>query len=158
GHRHQCPLHPPAHAPLLAGARQPRAGSVPECLGPVRAGGLAADILQHECRAGRSRREGRYGSARVLMKRAFDVLASTLGLVLASPLLLAASVALRRESGSPVIFRQGRVGLGGRTFNILTFRTMRTDMPGALVTTGRDPRITRSGQWLRSTKLDELPQ
>lgn len=92
------------------------------------------------------------------MKRAFDVLASALGLVLTSPLLLVASLAVRLESGSPVIFRQERVGLRGRRFQILKFRTMRTDMPGAQVTTGHDPRITRSGRWLRSTKIDELPQ
>lgn len=92
------------------------------------------------------------------MKRLFDVVVSAIGLVVTSPLLFGAAVLVRLESGTPVIFRQERVGRAGRTFEIFKFRTMRTDMSGAQVTSGLDPRITRSGQWLRSTKVDELPQ
>lgn len=92
------------------------------------------------------------------MKRLLDVFASAVGLVVTSPLLLAAAIAVRVESGPPVIFRQQRVGLDGQVFEILKFRTMRMGMSGANVTTGHDARITRSGRWLRSTKIDELPQ
>jgi lipopolysaccharide/colanic/teichoic acid biosynthesis glycosyltransferase len=93
-----------------------------------------------------------------MAKRLLDVVASIVGLVLTSPLLLAAAVAVRLESKGPVIYRQERVGRRGQPFTILKFRTMRAGVPGAQVTTGDDPRITRSGHWLRSTKLDELPQ
>lgn len=92
------------------------------------------------------------------MKRVLDVLVASAGLVLMSPLLLGTAVAVRLESRGPAIFRQERIGLNGETFTILKFRTMRTGAQGAQVTTGTDPRITRVGQWLRSTKLDELPQ
>ena len=93
-----------------------------------------------------------------MMKRLLDVVASAGGLVLASPLLLVAAMAVRLETSGPVIFRQVRVGRNGRTFEILKFRTMRTGVPGPQVTSGDDPRLTRSGRWLRSTKIDELPQ
>lgn len=92
------------------------------------------------------------------MKRLLDVVASAVGLVVASPLMLIAALAVRLESRGPVIFRQERVGRYGKSFIILKVRTMRADASGAQVTSGRDPRITRSGRWLRSTKLDELPQ
>lgn len=93
-----------------------------------------------------------------MMKRLLDVVASAVGLVVTSPLLLVAAAAVRLESKGPVIFRQERVGRFGQPFEILKFRTMRPGTLGAQVTTGDDPRITRSGRWLRSTKLDELPQ
>lgn len=92
------------------------------------------------------------------MKRTLDVIAALVGLVVASPLLLVAAMAVRLESAGPVIFRQERVGLDGKTFEILKFRTMRAGAVGSQVTAGGDPRITRSGRWLRSTKVDELPQ
>lgn len=93
-----------------------------------------------------------------MMKRLLDVVASAVGLVVTSPVLLIAAVAVRLESKGPVIFRQERVGQFGRPFEILKFRTMRTGASGAQVTTGGDPRITRTGHWLRSTKIDEIPQ
>lgn len=92
------------------------------------------------------------------MKRLFDLFVSALGLVISSPMLALASIAVKRDSPGPAIFRQQRVGLGGRNFDIWKFRTMRQAMAGAQVTVGDDPRITRSGHFLRSTKLDELPQ
>ncbi len=92
-----------------------------------------------------------------MAKRLFDVIASALGLLLLSPLLLAAAVWVRLDSPGPVLFRQRRVGRFGVPFTIHKFRTMRVE-PGAAITVGEDPRITRSGRVLRQTKLDELPQ
>lgn len=92
------------------------------------------------------------------MKRLLDVVGAAVGLVVTSPLFLVAALAVRLESRGPVIFRQERVGRYGESFEILKFRTMRVGVSGTQVTSGRDPRITRSGRWLRSTKLDELPQ
>ena len=92
------------------------------------------------------------------MKRLLDVIASALGLLFTSPVLAVSAIAVKRDSPGRVIFRQQRVGLGGRPFDIWKFRTMRQDAPGAAVTVGDDPRITRSGRFLRSTKFDELPQ
>lgn len=98
-------------------------------------------------------------SLRVLdAKRIFDLAASSVGLVVTSPLLIAAAVAIRLESGRPVMFRQERVGRGGRTFRIHKFRTMRADGAGPLITSTHDHRVTRIGAVLRRTKLDELPQ
>ncbi|MBQ0935608.1 sugar transferase [Ideonella paludis] len=95
-----------------------------------------------------------------MFKRAFDVLCAALGLLilLVPGLLVAAWVKL--DSPGPVFFRQERVGRGGRLFRIHKFRTMRVDAPslGPQITIGADPRITRSGQWLRASKVDELPQ
>lgn len=90
-------------------------------------------------------------------KRIFDVVTASTGLVVTAPLLAAAAIAVRIESGPPVIFRQERVGRGGRPFRIHKFRTMRAG-PGPLISSTHDPRITRVGSILRRTKLDELPQ
>lgn len=93
-----------------------------------------------------------------MAKRLFDVTFSVLGLALAWPLMLAAALWVVLDSPGPALFRQARVGRGGRTFLILKFRTMRQDPDGRQITVGADPRITRSGRWLRASKLDELPQ
>jgi exopolysaccharide biosynthesis polyprenyl glycosylphosphotransferase len=91
---------------------------------------------------------------------------SALGLVLFSPLFLIVAIAVRMSSDGPVIFKQRRVSLGGKTFKIYKFRTMHevrdecrelTDATDAW-TQRDDPRITRLGRWLRRTSLDELPQ
>jgi len=92
-----------------------------------------------------------------LGKRLFDVICSALGLLLLSPLLLLATVWVKLDSPGPALFRQTRVGRFGVPFTIHKFRTMRVE-PGAAITVGADPRITRAGQWLRQAKLDELPQ
>lgn len=92
------------------------------------------------------------------MKRLVDLFAAAIGMVIASPLLVIAAVAVRLTSPGPAIFRQERVGRGGDTFEILKLRTMRSGAPGVAVTSGGDPRITKVGRWLRSTKLDEMPQ
>jgi lipopolysaccharide/colanic/teichoic acid biosynthesis glycosyltransferase len=95
-----------------------------------------------------------------LAKRALDILASVLGLLLASPLLLAAALAVRLDSPGGVFFVQQRVGRNFRPFGIYKFRTMVADAEarGGPITFGADPRITRIGRWLRKTKIDELPQ
>ena len=93
-------------------------------------------------------------------KRIFDLLLSAMALVLLAPLFAVIALAIRWDSAGPVLFRQERVGRGGRPFRIHKFRTMGADAPlqGLALTIGHDPRITRVGAWLRRTKLDELPQ
>ena len=92
------------------------------------------------------------------MTRALDVILGGLALVVASPFLLVAALVVRLSSRGGALFRQTRVGLHGREFEILKLRTMRATGTGPAVTTTADPRITRFGAWLRSSKLDELPQ
>ncbi|WP_431101831.1 sugar transferase [Roseateles noduli] len=95
-----------------------------------------------------------------MAKRLFDILCAGVGLLLLSPLLLAVAVWVKLDSRGPVMFRQERVGRFGRSFRIHKFRTMRVDAPtlGPQITIGDDARITRSGRWLRASKVDELPQ
>lgn len=94
------------------------------------------------------------------MKRAVDVACAIAGLILLSPLLALVAVAVFVSSGWPVLFRQERVGEGGRRFRVLKFRTMRSDADsqGPGVTRAEDPRVTKVGVVLRGAKLDELPQ
>jgi lipopolysaccharide/colanic/teichoic acid biosynthesis glycosyltransferase len=95
-----------------------------------------------------------------MAKRLFDLIAAALGLLLLAPLLVAVALLVKLDSPGPVFFRQQRVGRHGVLFRIHKFRTMRVDAPalGPAVTVGRDPRITRSGHWLRHYRLDELAQ
>lgn len=93
-----------------------------------------------------------------MAKRAFDICCAALGLALLAPLLLVLALWIKLDSPGPVLFRQQRVGRQGRPFLIHKFRTMRVDNAGPQITVGADPRITRSGAWLRRYKLDELPQ
>jgi len=74
------------------------------------------------------------------------------------PLLVALALAVRLDSKGPVLFRQERVGLHGRTFRIRKFRSMKLGVGGALVSATGDNRVTRVGRFLRKSKLDELPQ
>lgn len=94
------------------------------------------------------------------MKRTFDIMVSLAGLVVVLPLFLIAAIAIKLDSSGPVFFRQRRMGRGFRPFVIYKFRTMAPDAMsrGTSITVGRDPRITRVGQFLRMTKIDELPQ
>lgn len=94
-------------------------------------------------------------------KRVFDLAASLLALALLSPFLAIIALAIKRDSPGPVIYRGARLGQGGRIFQILKFRTMfetTASYSGPRVTAHDDPRITPMGRWLRSTKLNELPQ
>lgn len=94
------------------------------------------------------------------MKRPFDIIASGLGLVVLSPLFLIIAVWIKLDNKGPVFYRQVRVGRYNKDFRIFKFRSMRVGADkGSLVTIGgRDPRVTRSGYWIRKFKLDELPQ
>jgi len=91
-------------------------------------------------------------------KRLFDLLGATLALLLLSPLLLAAALAVKLDSPGPVFYRQQRVGRHGMPFSIHKLRTMRHGAGGPPLTVGDDPRITRVGAFLRRTRIDELPQ
>lgn len=94
------------------------------------------------------------------MKRLFDILASGLGLVCLSPLFAALAVWIKLDSRGPVFYRQVRVGRGNKDFRIFKFRSMRPDSDklGLITVGGKDPRVTRSGYYIRKYKLDELPQ
>jgi lipopolysaccharide/colanic/teichoic acid biosynthesis glycosyltransferase/glycosyltransferase involved in cell wall biosynthesis len=91
------------------------------------------------------------------MKRVIDVIVSAGGLVVTSPIILAAAIAIKADSPGPVFYRGPRVGKDGEAFGILKLRTMRA-ASGPAVTAGDDPRITPVGRFLRRTKVDELPQ
>lgn len=94
------------------------------------------------------------------MKRVFDILASGIGLLVLSPLFLILAIWIKLDSKGPVFYRQVRVGKDNRDFRIFKFRSMKVGSDkGSLVTIGgHDPRITRSGYFIRKFKLDELPQ
>ena len=94
------------------------------------------------------------------MKRLFDIVVSLVGLICFFPVLFLAAILIKLDSPGPVFFRQTRMGMRFRSFQILKFRTMVEDAPklGGPITYGNDPRITRAGRILRKTKLDELPQ
>jgi lipopolysaccharide/colanic/teichoic acid biosynthesis glycosyltransferase len=79
-------------------------------------------------------------------------------IVALAPVFAVISLAILVNNGRPILFSQTRVGLGGKSFRILKFRTMRPDRAGARVTSSTDTRITRLGLYLRFSKLDELPQ
>ena len=95
-----------------------------------------------------------------MMKRLFDIVASGLGLIVLSPLFLILAIWIKLDSKGPVFYRQVRVGFKNKDFRIFKFRSMRVGADkGSLVTIGgRDPRVTKSGYWIRKFKLDELPQ
>lgn len=95
-----------------------------------------------------------------MIKRLFDLLASGIGLLVLSPLLLVIALAIKLESPGPIFFRQERVGRFGKIFRIHKFRTMVTDAErqGLQITVGADARVTRVGELLRKRKLDELAQ
>ena len=95
-----------------------------------------------------------------MIRRAVDVVVATGVLVLASPLLVAAAIAIRCSSAGPAIYRQRRVGLDGREFEVLKLRTMVAGaerLGAGLAVDEGDPRITRVGALLRRSSLDELP-
>jgi lipopolysaccharide/colanic/teichoic acid biosynthesis glycosyltransferase len=94
------------------------------------------------------------------MTRIFDILIAAVALVVLSPFLLAAAIAIKLGSAGPVFYRQRRVGLGGHEFEMLKLRTMvqGSDPVGVGTIVARDdPRVTRAGRFLRRTSLDEVP-
>ena len=94
------------------------------------------------------------------MKRLFDIFASGLGLRALSPLFVVLAVWIKCDSRGPVFYRQTRVGKDNKDFRLFKFRSMRPDSDklGLITVGGRDPRVTRSGYYIRKYKLDEFPQ
>ena len=94
------------------------------------------------------------------MKRLFDIIASGCGLLVLAPVFLIVAIWIKVDSMGPVFYRQVRVGRYNKDFRIFKFRSMRVGSDkGSLVTIGgRDPRVTRSGYFIRKFKIDELPQ
>lgn len=94
------------------------------------------------------------------MKRLFDIIASGLGLIVLSPLFAVLAVWIKADSKGPVFYRQTRVGRNNRDFRLYKFRSMRPDSDklGLITVGGHDPRVTRSGYYIRKYKLDEFPQ
>jgi lipopolysaccharide/colanic/teichoic acid biosynthesis glycosyltransferase len=113
--------------------------------------------IDHEATSARSFKiwTGEFG------KRLFDVIVSTTGLIILSPVFAVIALYIKRTCPGPVFYRGNRVGRQGKNFNILKFSTM-IDCPDAVdgprITAKNDPRITPVGRWLRDTKLNEIPQ
>ena len=96
-----------------------------------------------------------------VIKRTMDLILSFIALVIASPIMLIVSLAIKIEDGGPVFFRQKRVTIGGEVFEILKFRSMIPDAEiagKAQPAVDNDPRITKVGRFIRATRIDELPQ
>ncbi|MBP9191145.1 MAG: sugar transferase [Ignavibacteria bacterium] len=95
-----------------------------------------------------------------MIKRIFDIVFSISGLILLSPVLIVIAILIRFDSKGPVLYKQTRVGRNNKDFKLLKFRTMNpdSDSKGLLTVGGRDPRITKTGYYLRKFKLDEFPQ
>lgn len=97
----------------------------------------------------------------ILIRRGISIVISLIGLLLALPLFPLIVLAIRLDSEGPVFYTQTRVGKGGRLFKVVKFRTMRQDAEaanGAQWAGNNDPRVTRAGKFLRSSRLDEIPQ
>ncbi len=106
-------------------------------------------------------REEALSGADRIVKRSFDILASALGLILISPLLLLLALLVKLSSPGPVFYLQARMGRDGKEFNMVKFRTMRTGAEkasGPVWTTEQDPRVTGIGGFMRRFSLDEFPQ
>jgi exopolysaccharide biosynthesis polyprenyl glycosylphosphotransferase len=108
---------------------------------------------------------------RWVVKRVSDIVMTSVGLVIISPVMLVIAAGIKLQDGGPIIFRQARIGREGKPFTMLKFRSMVVDAEdrklelmshnegkGGLFKLSRDPRVTRLGQFLRSFSLDELPQ
>ena len=133
-------------APALHGTRRPRPGQVAlEALAPG---------WQHATGTAQA------GQAVRAVRRGVDIIISLIGLAFTLPLLLLVALLVKLDSSGPALYRQERVGLGGRTFTLLKFRSMRVDAEaaGPCWAVERDPRVTRLGRLMRLTRIDELPQ
>lgn len=96
-----------------------------------------------------------------VVKRAIDFVIAFLGLVIASPILLLCAIAVKLDSEGPAIFKQTRIGRGGKTFTIYKFRSMKVNSEhtgSGVYSNDNDPRQSRVGKILRKTSMDELPQ
>jgi exopolysaccharide biosynthesis polyprenyl glycosylphosphotransferase len=103
----------------------------------------------------------RVSKTALTIKRSFDLAASSIFLVFVSPLMLCLFIIIPLTSKGPVIFKQERVGLNGRSFRIYKFRSMVQDaekVTGPVLATEKDPRITPFGRFMRAVRVDELPQ
>lgn len=98
--------------------------------------------------------------AELCIKRAFDIVMATIGLIVLSPLLTVIAIMVKCNSKGPIIYQQERIGLYGIPFYIYKFRTMieHAEEGQPQLTHDHDPRITTVGHWLRKYRLDELPQ
>jgi len=139
---------------------------------------VEANLFSLESQVGLAREEAivpppdsRLIGSHLIGKRLLDIMGSSIGLVITSPLILAAMIAIRLEDGDAAIFSQTREGQGGTPFTIYKLRTMSVDAEqaqaelrpyshrdGPAFKIARDPRATRVGHWLRCTYVDELPQ
>jgi len=102
----------------------------------------------------------RIRSSQQFLRRIASMCAAAIGLILCLPMIPIIMLMVRCSSPGPIFFRQTRVGVGGKTFNVIKFRTMRTDAEaaGAQWATKNDPRVTKIGMFMRKTRLDEIPQ
>ncbi|MEH6908136.1 exopolysaccharide biosynthesis polyprenyl glycosylphosphotransferase [Neobacillus drentensis] len=94
------------------------------------------------------------------LKRVFDIILSTLGLITSAPVIIFFIIFIKVETPGPAFFFQERVGLGGKYFNVIKLRSMGIDAEknGAQWAQKNDPRVTRIGSFIRKTRIDELPQ
>ena len=93
-----------------------------------------------------------------MLKRTFDILLSVFAIFLLFPFFLLVSFLIVIDSGFPIFFLQKRIGRDAKEFNIIKFRTMKTNNENITITVSGDSRITRIGKYLRKTKIDELPE
>ena len=93
-----------------------------------------------------------------MIKRTFDIILSIFAIFLLFPFFLVVSFLIVIDSGFPIFFLQKRIGRGAKEFNIIKFRTMKTNNENITITVSDDSRITRIGKYLRKTKIDELPE
>jgi sugar transferase (PEP-CTERM system associated) len=101
------------------------------------------------------------GMARTLVKRVFDIICATILLLVSAPVMILTGILILLESGGPVLYLQERVGQNGRIFNVVKFRSMRTDAEKDGTprwATAGDDRVTRVGRIIRKLRIDELPQ
>ena len=101
------------------------------------------------------------GTFRTIVKRLFDIFCATILIALATPIMLIAAILIVLEDGFPLLYRQERVGLNGRLFNVIKFRSMRRDAEKdgkPIWAQAQDNRATRIGQFIRKLRIDELPQ
>jgi lipopolysaccharide/colanic/teichoic acid biosynthesis glycosyltransferase len=123
-----------------------------ETTGAITAGGANATATARRIASGAR-------SVDEALKRAFDLVSASIGLILLSPLMVCCALAVLLSSGRPIVYYGVRTGRYGVPFRLMKFRTMRPDSEALGGSTGKDdPRVTRVGRLLRRTKLDELPQ